>query len=90
MFADETFSVIPVLMTCVENQPTSGIVISLITFIFRTSPCGLHGRLEADTSWLTVAELGPNQTILPSDKKERALCHQWQCFADQEVGSTRR
>lgn len=32
-----------------------------------------------------LAELGPNQTILPSDLKEKAKVHQWQSFADQEI-----
>lgn len=32
-----------------------------------------------------VAGLGQNQTILPSDPKDLALCHQWQCIADQEI-----
>ncbi|ORX41290.1 hypothetical protein BD324DRAFT_55327 [Kockovaella imperatae] len=32
-----------------------------------------------------VATLAPNSTVVPSDKKQLALCHQWQCFADQEI-----
>jgi len=32
-----------------------------------------------------VAELGANQTLIPSDIKQRALVRQWQFFADQEL-----
>jgi elongation factor 1-gamma len=32
-----------------------------------------------------VAELGPNQTILPADLKQKALVQQWMFFADQEI-----
>lgn len=38
----------------------------------------------------TVAELGPNQTILPADLKQKALVQQWMFFADQEVSQTYR
>ncbi|WVQ94239.1 hypothetical protein IAU59_001317 [Kwoniella sp. CBS 9459] len=32
-----------------------------------------------------VAELGPNSTLIPSDPKQKAEVHAWQCTADQEL-----
>ncbi|KAK8844694.1 hypothetical protein IAR55_006543 [Kwoniella newhampshirensis] len=32
-----------------------------------------------------VAELGPNSTLIPSDIKEKAQVHAYQCTADQEI-----
>lgn len=90
-FRMRLISVIPVLMTCVENLTDEWYrhISDQIHSIPSRSIFAVRVTAAPLTRW-TVAELGPNQTILPADLKQKALVQQWMFFADQEVSRIQR
>jgi hypothetical protein len=78
-------------MTCVENLTDEWYrhISDQIHSIPSRSIFAVRVTAAPLTRW-TVAELGPNQTILPADLKQKALVQQWMFFADQEVSRIQR